>query len=158
VHPKTGKVCVPIDPEAAWEFDPDTVCTVGGLLNQLNSGSAAAAQVGGALAGLSGAAWHCIRKLPCLASACSPAACTTPWRWFPAPSACAEPMQLLFSLYPPTHPPTHALQGEEPWRATDMSLAVDTFKACFLDSLQADVKAGLADKARQAAAEPTLAW
>lgn len=92
VHPKTGKVCVPIDPEAAWEFDPDTVCTVGGLLNQLNSGSAAAAQ------------------------------------------------------------------GEEPWRATDMSLAVDTFKACFLDSLQADVKAGLADKARQAAAEPTLAW
>jgi hypothetical protein len=50
------------------------------------------------------------------------------------------------------------LQGEEPWRATDMSLAVDTFKACFLDSLQADVKAGLADKARQAAAEPTLAW
>ena len=55
-----------------------------------------------------------------------------------------------------THP--RLLQGEEPWRATDMSLAVDTFKACFLDSLQADVKAGLADKARQAAAEPTLAW
>lgn len=46
VHPKTGKVCVPIDPEHAWEFDPDTVCTVGGLLNQLNSGAAAAAQVG----------------------------------------------------------------------------------------------------------------
>ena len=22
VHPKTGKVCVPIDPDAAWEFDP----------------------------------------------------------------------------------------------------------------------------------------
>lgn len=22
VHPKTGKVCVPIDPDVAWEFDP----------------------------------------------------------------------------------------------------------------------------------------
>ncbi|KAL4423871.1 hypothetical protein ABPG75_001172 [Micractinium tetrahymenae] len=92
VHPKTGKVCVPIDPDHAWEFDPDAVCTVGGLLNQLNSSS------GG------------------------------------------------------------AVQGEEPWRATDMSQAVDTFRACFLDELQAEVKAGLAEKARQAAAEPTLAW
>lgn len=36
VHPKTGKVCVPIDPIRAWEFDPDTVCTVGKLLNELN--------------------------------------------------------------------------------------------------------------------------
>jgi DNA primase small subunit len=36
VHPKTGKVCVPIDPRHAWEFDPDTVCTVGQLLNELN--------------------------------------------------------------------------------------------------------------------------
>lgn len=50
------------------------------------------------------------------------------------------------------------MQGEEPWRATDMSQAVDTFRDCFLDALQAEVKAGLADKARQAAAEPTLAW
>ncbi|KAL4856707.1 DNA primase small subunit [Chlorella vulgaris] len=91
VHPKTGKVCVPIDPEAAWEFDPETVCTVGGLLNQLNSNSAAAAQ------------------------------------------------------------------GEEPWRATDMSQAVETFRACFLDALQAEVKEGLAEKSRQAAAAPTLA-
>lgn len=39
VHPKTGKVCVPIDPACAWEFDPDTVCTVGQLLNELNEGS-----------------------------------------------------------------------------------------------------------------------
>ena len=38
VHPKTGKVCVPINPADAWEFNPDTVCTVGGLLNQLNKG------------------------------------------------------------------------------------------------------------------------
>lgn len=36
VHPKTGKVCVPINPASAWEFNPCTVCTVGQLLNQLN--------------------------------------------------------------------------------------------------------------------------
>lgn len=36
VHPKTGKICVPIDPARAWEFDPDSVATVGGVLNQLN--------------------------------------------------------------------------------------------------------------------------
>ena len=28
------------------------------------------------------------------------------------------------------------LQGEEPWRATDMAGAVETFRACFLDALQ----------------------
>ena len=39
VHPKTGKVCVPIDPARAWEFNPDTVCTVGQLLNELNEKS-----------------------------------------------------------------------------------------------------------------------
>lgn len=37
VHPKTGKVCVPIDPKDAWNFDPDNVCTVGQLLNELNA-------------------------------------------------------------------------------------------------------------------------
>ncbi|KAL6784278.1 POLA4 [Auxenochlorella protothecoides x Auxenochlorella symbiontica] len=36
VHPKTGKVCVPIDPDRAHEFDPETVVTVGRLLDQLN--------------------------------------------------------------------------------------------------------------------------
>ena len=40
VHPKTGKVCVPIDPAAAWEFDPGAVCTVGALLNQLTAAGA----------------------------------------------------------------------------------------------------------------------
>ena len=106
-------------------------------------------------------------------------------------------------------------QGEEPWRATDMAAAVDTFRVCFLDALQQasqlstrlvvsrrallagcgrpavqtclmfglkcadgtrgrrqkpsqrklvwppavqEVKAGLAEKARAAAAQPTLAW
>lgn len=36
VHPKTGKVCVPIDPDAAWEFDPDAVTTVASLLTQVS--------------------------------------------------------------------------------------------------------------------------
>ena len=45
VHPKTGKVCVPIDPAAAWEFDPEAVPTVGLLLNQLNAAKGAAKTV-----------------------------------------------------------------------------------------------------------------
>ncbi|WIA32790.1 hypothetical protein OEZ86_005973 [Tetradesmus obliquus] len=36
VHPKTGKVCVPIDPEAAWDFDPDDVPTVQQLVQEIN--------------------------------------------------------------------------------------------------------------------------
>lgn len=35
MHPKTGKVCVPIDPAAAWEFDPDEVPTVQQLVKEL---------------------------------------------------------------------------------------------------------------------------
>lgn len=35
VHPKTGKVCVPLDPEEAHLFDPDTVPCVQTLLPQL---------------------------------------------------------------------------------------------------------------------------
>lgn len=37
VHPKTGRVCLPIDPTRAHEFDPETVVTVGELLQQLNA-------------------------------------------------------------------------------------------------------------------------
>uniref|UniRef100_A0A7S0N4R3 DNA primase n=1 Tax=Pyramimonas obovata TaxID=1411642 RepID=A0A7S0N4R3_9CHLO len=36
VHPKTGRVCVPIDPEVAEEFDPLEVPTVARLLNELD--------------------------------------------------------------------------------------------------------------------------
>ncbi|KZT44708.1 hypothetical protein CALCODRAFT_505186 [Calocera cornea HHB12733] len=36
VHPATGRVCVPVDPEKVDEFDPETVPAVGGLLNELN--------------------------------------------------------------------------------------------------------------------------
>ncbi|ORY34842.1 hypothetical protein BCR39DRAFT_515096 [Naematelia encephala] len=36
VHPGTGRVCVPVDPSLVDEFDPDTVPTVGELLNELD--------------------------------------------------------------------------------------------------------------------------
>eukprot|EP00241_Pyramimonas_parkeae_P015550 CAMPEP_0114285220 /NCGR_PEP_ID=MMETSP0059-20121206/5064_1 /TAXON_ID=36894 /ORGANISM="Pyramimonas parkeae, Strain CCMP726" /LENGTH=482 /DNA_ID=CAMNT_0001406091 /DNA_START=39 /DNA_END=1487 /DNA_ORIENTATION=- len=36
VHPKTGRVCVPIDPEEAEDFDPLIVPTVAQLLNELD--------------------------------------------------------------------------------------------------------------------------
>ena len=42
VHPKTGKVCVPLDPAAVDGFDPDDVPTVTSLLGEL---AAAAAKV-----------------------------------------------------------------------------------------------------------------
>lgn len=37
VHPKTGRICVPVDPELVDEFDPDTVPTVGQLLQELDA-------------------------------------------------------------------------------------------------------------------------
>jgi DNA primase small subunit len=37
VHPKTGRICVPIDPEAIDEFDPELVPTVGQLLRELDA-------------------------------------------------------------------------------------------------------------------------
>jgi DNA primase small subunit len=39
VHPKTGRICVPIDPERIDEFDPDTVPTVSQLLRELDAGT-----------------------------------------------------------------------------------------------------------------------
>lgn len=36
VHPKTGRVCVPIDPETAGDFDPAKVPTLGQLMSELN--------------------------------------------------------------------------------------------------------------------------
>merc|ERR1719468_624175 len=38
VHPKTGRVCVPIDPAAMDSFDPSKVPTIGRLVDELNSG------------------------------------------------------------------------------------------------------------------------
>lgn len=37
VHPKTGRVCVPVDPEKVEEFDPEAVPTVAQLLRELDS-------------------------------------------------------------------------------------------------------------------------
>ena len=92
VHPKTGKVCVPIDPSEPWEFNPEKVCTVGGFLNQLNNSK------------------------------------------------------------------TGNTTGDEKWIGTDMEVAVETFRNCFLDALQTEAKERLVAKAREAAAAPTLAW
>ncbi|CAN1235465.1 DNA primase small subunit [Linum perenne] len=38
VHPKTGRVCIPIDPARCHEFDPTTVPTLSQLIQELNSG------------------------------------------------------------------------------------------------------------------------
>ena len=37
MHPKTGRVCVPIDPANVREFDPFTVPTVGELARQIDA-------------------------------------------------------------------------------------------------------------------------
>ncbi|KAJ7251816.1 hypothetical protein B0H12DRAFT_1234082 [Mycena haematopus] len=37
VHPKTGRVCVPVDPERIEEFDPEAVPTVNQLLSELDT-------------------------------------------------------------------------------------------------------------------------
>lgn len=37
VHPKTGKVCVPFNPNAAAKFDPSTVPTIMQLLTEINA-------------------------------------------------------------------------------------------------------------------------
>ena len=37
VHPKTGRVCVPIDPAKIDDFDPEAVPTVGQLLREMDA-------------------------------------------------------------------------------------------------------------------------
>eukprot|EP00438_Fugacium_kawagutii_P006732 Skav219144 [mRNA] locus=scaffold1574:741194:747181:+ [translate_table: standard] len=41
VHPKTGRVCVPIDPDNLKDFDPATVPTIGKLVEELSLGKIA---------------------------------------------------------------------------------------------------------------------
>lgn len=41
-HPKTGFICVPIDPQAVDEFDPTSVPRLGELVAQLSSAKATA--------------------------------------------------------------------------------------------------------------------
>ncbi|GBF88443.1 hypothetical protein Rsub_01155 [Raphidocelis subcapitata] len=40
VHPKTGRVCVPLDVESIWEFDPDAVPELGPLLSEARAAEA----------------------------------------------------------------------------------------------------------------------
>jgi DNA primase small subunit len=42
VHPKTGRVCVPIDPTRAEQFDPMAVPTLGDLAREINGFKGAA--------------------------------------------------------------------------------------------------------------------
>lgn len=37
IHPKTGRVCVPIDPDRCDEFDPFVVPTLTSLIDELNA-------------------------------------------------------------------------------------------------------------------------
>lgn len=37
IHPKTGRVCVPVDPDRIEEFDPEAVPSVGQLLRELDA-------------------------------------------------------------------------------------------------------------------------
>ena len=43
IHPKTGRVCVPVDPETIDDFNPETVPTVFQLLKELDKVSVPAA-------------------------------------------------------------------------------------------------------------------
>ncbi|KAF9445898.1 DNA primase catalytic subunit [Macrolepiota fuliginosa MF-IS2] len=45
IHPKTGRVCVPVDPERIEDFDPEEVPTVAQLLHELDSLSKAATAI-----------------------------------------------------------------------------------------------------------------
>ncbi|KAJ7039207.1 hypothetical protein C8F04DRAFT_1087506 [Mycena alexandri] len=44
VHPKTGRICVPVDPARIEEFDPEAVPTVTQLLDELDSEAGAGAE------------------------------------------------------------------------------------------------------------------
>ena len=39
VHPKTGKICVPFDPEKVDKFDVDSVPTLTSVIKDIGSGS-----------------------------------------------------------------------------------------------------------------------
>jgi DNA primase small subunit len=60
VHPKTGKVCVPIDPAAAWDFDPEEVPTVQQLVQQLSEQQQQQAAAGGGAPDAPGSKVSCV--------------------------------------------------------------------------------------------------
>ena len=45
-HPKTGRVCVPLDPEAAADFDPSQVPTLRMVADELDAAHKAGAEMG----------------------------------------------------------------------------------------------------------------
>ncbi|KAH9852332.1 prim-pol domain-containing protein [Lenzites betulinus] len=58
VHPKTGRVCVPVDPRTVDRFDPASVPTVGQLLHELDSAAAPIADENGGAAGEHHSDWE----------------------------------------------------------------------------------------------------
>ena len=97
IHPKTGRVCVPVDPAAADEFDPMAVPTLARMLNELEEYAEREEKGGGD------------RKL-------------------------------------------------EDWKKTSMADAVSTFERTFLDGMTAACRERMRERAREAKAQPTLAW
>ncbi|KAF8067167.1 Prim1 [Scenedesmus sp. PABB004] len=125
VHPKTGKVCVPIDPAAAWEFDPDAVPTVRELVAALDTAGPAAQQVrrrgSGRRRARGGVAPRCRTR---------------------AADACAAALARA-----------QAPGAGEGWRGTALEPYVEAFASRFLSPLAAANRAALNDKAKAAAAE-----
>ncbi|MEW5303546.1 MAG: hypothetical protein WDW36_006227 [Sanguina aurantia] len=67
VHPKTGKVCIPFDPEHVEDFNPCTVPTVKSLLAQLPRNPASAAAVAAGEGGrVKGEEWRDTALEPCI--------------------------------------------------------------------------------------------
>lgn len=82
VHPKTGKVCVPLDVASIWEFDPDAVPSLGQLLEEVQSadGGGKVAKVRGPRGGWGG--WGPLRRKGLQQPACkgAHAVAMQPWR------------------------------------------------------------------------------
>jgi DNA primase small subunit len=49
IHPKTSRVCVPVDPARIDDFNPETVPTVGQLLRELDEAAAQRKEEGDAM-------------------------------------------------------------------------------------------------------------
>lgn len=131
MHPKTGKVCVPIDPAAAFKFDPDTVPTVHTLLAELPA--KAAGKVGWA------------SKAVCISEAEQSFLCAfLRVRKEGGVEVCGCGQCVL--------------QGTEEWQDTSMAASVQLFEKGFLDACGKSNKVQLTNLTRAVAAAPTLAF
>jgi hypothetical protein len=122
VHPKTGKVCVPIQPAAADAFDPDGVPVVWELLAEAE---AAARQGGGEGWVGTGRGLGWVGQGPTLA----------------AHARLVRPL--------PSEP---RLLSQAPWQATRLAPSIVLFEEAFLAPLTAANKRDLAARARTQAA------